>query len=82
MAYGVDRGVRKGQLVTYVQNNPGVSTRKLAQLMKMSYSTHFRQLVQEAYNEGLIWHCEGRMIAKNKANRWYPPQWSNNVTQS
>ena len=73
MANGVDRGVRKGQVVTVVHNNPGISTRALAKQCHMAYGTHFRQIVLEVYHEGLIWHCEGERVAGRPTNRWYPP---------
>lgn len=73
MTNGLDRAVRKRMILSAVRNNPGISTRALAKQCGMAYGTHFRQIVQEVYHEGLIWHCEGERVANRLTNRWFPP---------
>ena len=76
MTNGMSRAGRRLQIVQLVGENPGISTRALAKQMKMAYGTHFRQLVREVYEDGLIWHCDGKKVANRLANNWYPPLWT------
>lgn len=71
MAKNMSRAGRLAMIMTVIANNPGISTHALAKACHMTNSAHFRGMVCELFDKGLIMAEVDNLLNKRQRYRWY-----------